>query len=201
MSLRGDWVVPTFNTGVFYDKPPLMFWLMMGSFKFWAERVLRTPARGGPGDWHGLGNLSPGTAAVLGRSRFLGRIGDHLEHYFHRLGPGGNGRFGLDVRHHAGHGPVCQGGTDRRNGGSSTCQNADGLPIRPTLAFLPTSWSVYAWIGVLLGLAVLAKGPVGFLLPAASLGLFLLVMNEPCGSASRMARHELALASPYPRSC
>ena len=38
---------------------------------------------------------------------------------------------------------------------------------------------LFRLIGVLLGLAVLAKGPVGFLLPAASLGLFLLVMNEP----------------------
>ena len=53
MSVRGDWVVPTFNTGVFYDKPPLMFWLMMGSFKLLGEqRVFRTPARGDPGDWH-----------------------------------------------------------------------------------------------------------------------------------------------------
>ena len=46
MSLRGDWVVPTFNTGVFYDKPPLMFWLMMGSFKLLgtSEFSARLPA-------------------------------------------------------------------------------------------------------------------------------------------------------------
>ena len=46
MGLRGDWVVPTFNTGVFYDKPPLMFWLMMGSFKFLgtSEFAARLPA-------------------------------------------------------------------------------------------------------------------------------------------------------------
>ena len=50
------------------------------------------------------------------------------------------------------------------------------------VAYRPTSWFAYAGIGVLLGLAVLAKGPVGFLLPAASLGLFLLVMNEPAAS-------------------
>jgi 4-amino-4-deoxy-L-arabinose transferase-like glycosyltransferase len=43
---------------------------------------------------------------------------------------------------------------------------------------LPASWSVYALIGALLGLEVLAKGPVGFLLPAASLGLFVLIMNQ-----------------------
>ena len=33
MAQRGDWVVPCYNNDVFYDKPPLMFWLMMGSFK------------------------------------------------------------------------------------------------------------------------------------------------------------------------
>jgi 4-amino-4-deoxy-L-arabinose transferase-like glycosyltransferase len=38
MSARGEWVVPTFNARIFYDnKPPLMFWLMMGSFKILGE--------------------------------------------------------------------------------------------------------------------------------------------------------------------
>ena len=54
-----------------------MFWLMMGSFKFLGdERVLphACPRR----SWRSAppGNLSPGAAAVLGRSRFLGRTGD-----------------------------------------------------------------------------------------------------------------------------
>jgi 4-amino-4-deoxy-L-arabinose transferase-like glycosyltransferase len=47
------------------------------------------------------------------------------------------------------------------------------------LAFVPASSLIYIAIGLLLGLAVLAKGPIGFLLPAASLGLFLLLMNAP----------------------
>ena len=49
---------------------------------------------------------------------------------------------------------------------------ATGLSARQVVVGLRMDWG-------LLGLAVLAKGPVGFLLPAASLGLFLLVMNEP----------------------
>ena len=89
----------------------------------------------------------------------------------------------LTLRHHAGHGPVCQGGTDRRARNRKPASGRDvGRIANPShMAFLPASWLVYASIGVLLGLAVLAKGPVGFLLPAASLGLFLLVMNEPGG--------------------
>ena len=44
--------------------------------------------------------------------------------------------------------------------------------------YVPKSWLTYVAIGGLLGLAILAKGPVGFLLPAASLGLFLLIANR-----------------------
>jgi 4-amino-4-deoxy-L-arabinose transferase-like glycosyltransferase len=67
------------------------------------------------------------------------------------------------------------------NGGQGLGWIGNPSPI----VFLPTSWSVYALIGVLLGVLVLAKGPVGFLLPAASLGLFLLVMNEPAARSVR----------------
>lgn len=37
MNTRGDWVVTTFNAALFCEKPPLMFWLMMGSFKILGE--------------------------------------------------------------------------------------------------------------------------------------------------------------------
>ncbi|MDY0168622.1 MAG: hypothetical protein RBS80_18890 [Thermoguttaceae bacterium] len=29
---RGDWVVPTYNGNLFPDKPPLMYWLMIGGY-------------------------------------------------------------------------------------------------------------------------------------------------------------------------
>jgi len=46
MSVRGDWVVTTYNAALFCEKPPLMFWLMMGSFKFLgiSEFSARLPA-------------------------------------------------------------------------------------------------------------------------------------------------------------
>ena len=46
MSVRGDWIVPTFNASLFPEKPPLMFWLMMGSFKLLGvnELAARLPA-------------------------------------------------------------------------------------------------------------------------------------------------------------
>ena len=133
MSVRGDWVVPTFNTGVFYDKPPLMFWLMMGSFKLLgaSEFSARLPAA----------ILAIGTALAtyhLARRLFSAEVGfwaglgDRLEHYFHGLGPGGHGRLGPGVRHHAGHGPVCQGSADRRTvRRQSASPNSARTAIRP----------------------------------------------------------------------
>src|SRR6516164_3607548 len=46
MTARGDWVVPMFNAKLFPEKPPLMFWLMMGSFEVQgvSEFAARMPA-------------------------------------------------------------------------------------------------------------------------------------------------------------
>ena len=51
--------------------------------------------------------------------------------------------------------------------------------VSSPLAFIPRSWLLFALIYVCMGVAVLGKGPVGFLLPLATLGLFLLIMNQP----------------------
>ena len=47
MNACGDWIVPRFNAAIIYDnKPPLMFWLMIGSFKVLgtSEFAARLPA-------------------------------------------------------------------------------------------------------------------------------------------------------------
>ncbi len=178
MSVRGDWVVPTFNTGVFYDKPPLMFWLMMGSFKLLgtSEFSARLPAA----------LLAIGTALAtyhLARRLFSAEVG-----FWAALATASNVIFTVSARAATVDSALTFVTTlamalfakGARIGEPAEARPADGSG---RLAFLPTSWSVYAWIGVLLGLAVLAKGPVGFLLPAASLGLFLLVMNGTSDTA------------------
>ena len=195
MSVRGDWVVTTFNTGVFYDKPPLMFWLMMGSFRLLgtSEFSARLPAAilaigtalatyhlarrlfsAEVGFWAGLVTASNILFTISARAATVdsaltlvttltmalfakgARIGEPVE-----AQPTGGGGHGVG----------------RIANPSYATLGRIGNP--PYMAFLPKSWSVFALIGVLLGILVLAKGPVGFLLPAASLGLFLLVMNEP----------------------
>ena len=70
MLQRGDWVVPTFNGEIFPEKPPLMFWLMMGSFRLFG--VTEFAAR----FWSAA--LGVGTALLtyhLGRLLFRAEVG------------------------------------------------------------------------------------------------------------------------------
>src|SRR5262249_48323327 len=45
MLTHGDWIVPTLNRQPFYDKPPLLYWLVAASFRLfgtneWAARLV-----------------------------------------------------------------------------------------------------------------------------------------------------------------
>jgi 4-amino-4-deoxy-L-arabinose transferase-like glycosyltransferase len=177
MSARGEWVVPTFNARIFYDnKPPLMFWLMMGSFKILGESEFsaRLPAA----------ILAIGATLAtyhLGRRLFSAEVG-----FWAGLATTSNVIFTLSARAATVDSALTFLTTltmalfaKGARIGEPPEAGAGRIANPSHLAFLPSSWSVYAWIGVLLGLGVLAKGPVCFLLPAAALGLFLLVMNEP----------------------
>ncbi|MEI8373803.1 MAG: glycosyltransferase family 39 protein [Planctomycetota bacterium] len=173
MSLRGDWVVTTFNASVFYDKPPLMFWLMMGSFKFLgtSEFSARLPAA----------IFAIGTALAtyhLARRLFSAEVG-----FWAGLVTTSNVIFTVSARAATVDSALVFITTLAMALFAKGARIGEPAEVQPVnrhgrLAFLPTSWSVYAMLGGLLGLAVLAKGPIGFLLPAASLGLFLLLMNE-----------------------
>ena len=149
MSVRGDWVVPTFNAGVFYDKPPLMFWLMMGSFRFLGESEFsaRLPAA----------ILAIGTALAtyhLARRLFSAEVG-----FWAGLATTSNIIFTVSARaatvdsaltfvttlamalfaKGARIGETVEAAADGRPGRSS------GRIGNPSyMAFLPTSWSVYA---------------------------------------------------------
>jgi 4-amino-4-deoxy-L-arabinose transferase-like glycosyltransferase len=178
MSVRGDWVVPTYNTGVFYDKPPLMFWLMMGSFKLLGESEFsaRLPAA----------ICAIGTALAtyhLARRLFSAEVG-----FWAGLITTSNIIFTVSARAATVDSALALVTTLAMALFAKGARIGESVQAPPAnspggLAYLPASWSVYALTGTLLGLAVLAKGPVGFLLPAASLGLFLLVMNGPAAQS------------------
>jgi 4-amino-4-deoxy-L-arabinose transferase-like glycosyltransferase len=190
MSARGDWVVPTFNNGIFYDKPPLMFWLMMGSFKLAGlnEFAARLPSA----------ILAVATALAtyrLARRMFSAEVGlwaglvvasNIIFIVSARAATVDSALTFVTVLAMALFAKGARLGEAVERSGSLNSDTSRPYPVplskgegNGQLAFLPSSWSIYAGIGLLLGLAILAKGPVGFLLPAAGMGLFLAVMNAP----------------------
>ena len=193
MSARGDWVVTTYNSALFCEKPPLMFWLMMGSFEFLgvSEFSARLPAA----------ILAIGTALAtyyLARRLFSAEVG-----FWAALATTSNIIFTVSARAATVDSALLFITTLAMAVFAKGARIGEAVESQPEvshgkLVFLPTAWSVYACLGILLGLAVLAKGPIGFLLPAASLGLFLLVMNGPAaapvsGAASWTVRARAAL--------
>ncbi len=190
MTVRGDWIVPTFNGHLFPEKPPLMFWLMMGSFKAIgvSEFAARLPAA----------LLAIGTALAtyhLARRLFSAEVG-----FWAGLVVASNIIFTVSARAAT----VDSALTFITTlvmllfaVGAGIGEPRDEAATRA--GFLPKSWLTFAAIGGLLGLAILAKGPVGFLLPAASLGLFLLIANRK-GKEDGLGGPSYAASGTWPRT-
>jgi 4-amino-4-deoxy-L-arabinose transferase-like glycosyltransferase len=162
MQQRGDWIVPVFNAELRAHKPVLLYWLIMSAYSVFG--VNEFAAR----FWSAL--LAVGTALAtyhIGRRLFSAQVG---------LWAGVILATSLmfDVA-----------------GRAATPDSAliffatlalmvYVLSTRPAEGLLfPDNWvSAAAMYGVM-GVAVLAKGPVGFVLPTAVIGMFLLIMRLP----------------------
>lgn len=146
----GDWVVPTFNYKLRVDKPALLYWLQIGAYEVFGvnEFAARLPSALAAALTllltYELGRLLAGATAGLLAGLLLGSM-----------------TLFCAAAHFA---------------------NPDALlTALTTLTFL-VFWRGLARsgrlgfgaLGVATGLAVLAKGPVGLVLPGAALGLFLL---------------------------
>ncbi len=217
MNACGDWIVPRFNGAIIYDnKPPLMFWLMIDSFKVvgTSEFAARLPAAilavgttlityrlarrlfsAEVGFWAGLATVSNIIFAVSARAAtvdsavtFLTVLTMALFAKQARIGESAEAKPADDRRTTVGRiaNPSYVAYPIVSLPGHDQVALVGRIANPSYVAYRPKSWWVYASIGVLLGLGVLAKGPVCFLLPAASLGLFLLAMND--APASRLAR-------------
>ena len=158
---RGDWVVPWFNGRMFPEKPPLMFWSMMAGYGIcgvneWGARLFSAV----------FGVATALAAFHLGRILFNVRVG-----LWTGLITATTVIFTVSAR-------------------AATVDSA--LTFVTTAAFLFFAMArtsrqnegvtkfglgyavaMYACIGA----AVLAKGPVGMLLPLAAMGFFLLVAD------------------------
>ena len=176
MAARGDWVVPTFNGVLFPDKPPLMFWLMISGYKlfgmtefaarFWSAvfavgtalatyHLGRLLFRAEVGFWAGLIVASTLIFTVSARAATV----DSALVFFNTAA--------LAIF-------VASGVGARRRGEDSQAARDDP----PRGGFTPGPWVSFLVLYAAIGVTVLAKGPVGFLLPVATMGLFLLIVNR-----------------------
>jgi 4-amino-4-deoxy-L-arabinose transferase-like glycosyltransferase len=174
MLQRGDWVVPRFNGEIFPEKPPLMFWTMIAGYKVFGINELG--ARFGSA---AMALLTALATYHLGRRLFTAEVG-----LWAGLILPATFIFTVSARAATVDSALTLatllailcfafGGIAKRRTSDNPPEPTPGLPD-----YVPRSW--ISWVGVYacLGVAVLAKGPIGLLLPAAGIGLFLMVMNQ-----------------------
>ena len=154
MFQRGDWVVPWFNGLMFPEKPPLMFWTMMAGFELFGVNEF------GARFFSAVFGIATALAAFhLGRILCSARVG-----LWTGLITASTIIFTVSAR-------------------AATVDSA--LTLTTTLAFLlfaiarrrSATWPALAGMYACIGVAVLAKGPVGMVLPLGAMGLYLLVAD------------------------
>ncbi|HEV2970522.1 MAG TPA: glycosyltransferase family 39 protein [Pirellulales bacterium] len=195
MMARGDWVVPTFNHHPWLEKPVLVYWLMIGSFRVFGptEFAARFPSaicalgtalvayqlgrrlfRPQVGLWAGLILATSLMFVVVGRAA----THDSTMIFFTTLSL---------LAYVVGMGPAFwKTGTVPFSSAEAIAPAMDeeakkgDSPRRMTRfrAVLPKSWWSFVAMYVPLGLAVMAKGPLGVLLPIAALGMFVWISGS-----------------------
>ncbi len=178
---RGDWIVPTFNAQLRTDKPILIYWLMQVSFRLFG--VSEFSAR------FGSALLAIGTTLLtyhLGRKLFSPDVGllagviVCTSLMFSAIGrsvtPDSVLIFCLTLAftsyvwavaaRRGGH--FCGEMSDKESPVSATSWNE----------LLPATWQASLPMYIAMSFAILAKGPIGVLLPCTIIGLLLLVTRR-----------------------
>ena len=157
---QDQWVVPSFNGQMFPDKPPLMFWMMMVAYKLFGttEFAARFPSAV-------LGVATVLATYALGKRLFSAGAG-----FWAGLILASTIIFTVSAR-------------------AATVDSA--LTFLTTAAMIcfvrgqeekETRWISFVLAYACLGVAVLAKGPVGVVLPGAVFCVFLCVVHVPRAS-------------------
>jgi len=192
MADRGDWVVPVFNGELFHDKPPLMFWTMIagGELFGWNEFGMRFFSAI-------FGVLTALAVYHLGRLLFDQRTGFWaavvmtVNVLFTISARAATVDAALTLATTLAFGALVLGGRrlfapqpteapmpDAAGPCPRAVPAACPPPLPPTDARSAAPTVAWPWAAVMwaaMGVAVLAKGPVGLLLPAAAIGLFLML--------------------------
>jgi 4-amino-4-deoxy-L-arabinose transferase-like glycosyltransferase len=167
MFVTGDWLTPMFNGAPRFDKPPLIYWLMGGSFGLF-----------GVNEWAARLPVAVCGSAIVGAVFYLlhwlrrNQLTENLQYFAPYLG---SAIVALNVQ------MVFFG----RTGYSDMLLNAcfAGSLIAFFLGYCQPETPVrqrlcYLLFFALMGLGVLTKGPVGAVLPGAIVFIFLLVTQN-----------------------
>jgi 4-amino-4-deoxy-L-arabinose transferase-like glycosyltransferase len=175
MMQRGDWVVPFFNAELRGHKPVLLYWLMMSAYGVLG--VTEFAAR----FWSAV--LGIGTVFLtygIGRRLFDARVG-----FWAALILATSLMFGVASRAATPDSPLIFFSTAALLAYVLAAFPRDGGATKE-VGFAERSWepaALHWWAAAtmygLMGVAVLAKGPVGAVLPTAVIGMFLLIVRLP----------------------
>lgn len=171
---RGDWVVPIFNSQLRKHKPALLYWLMMSAYSVWG--VTEFAAR----FWSAA--LAVGTCLatyMIGKRLYDDRVG-----FLAGIALATSMMFVVAARAATPDSVLVFCGTVSLmffvvgafpKSGSKT----DGSAEEDDQAWFPTKQWIVVAMYLTMGLGVLAKGPIGFLLPMAMIGMYGLLKTLP----------------------
>lgn len=182
MFLRNDWIVPTFNAELRTHKPVLLYWCMLIAYHVGGanEFTARLPSA-----LAAIGTVL--LTYAIGRRLFNPRVG-----FWAAIALSCSVSFAMVGRAATPDGVLIFSSTlalalfvfgtfARRKSVTGDVTDSDQpAPLQRTTGYwFPTRPSLIAIMYAAMGLAVLAKGPVGFLLPTAIIGMFLLIQRLP----------------------
>jgi 4-amino-4-deoxy-L-arabinose transferase-like glycosyltransferase len=182
MMARSDWVVPTFNDELRQQKPVLLYWLIMSAYGLFGQTEFAARF------WSAA--LAIGTViATYGIARrLIGPLAGLLAGTILCT----NLMFDVTARAATPDSVLIFCGTVALwlyVMGTFAPRNqqdlgADTLKLRVPDSWFPQNYLIVIAMYAMLGLGVLAKGPVGFLLPMAIIGMFGLIQRLPKKPAS-----------------
>ncbi|MEE3370336.1 MAG: glycosyltransferase family 39 protein [Planctomycetota bacterium] len=180
MTSRGDWVVPTFNTELRTHKPILLYWFIMAAYALFGvnEFAARFPSA----------LLAVGSCLLtwnIGRRLFDDRVG-----LWAAVILASSLMFDVAGRAATPDSTLIFFSTLSIYLFSCGTTAAEQTTISREKSWFPHSHSLVAGMYAAMGFAVLAKGPIGMVLPTAVIGMYLLLV--------RLRRATLPAASGQP---
>jgi len=179
MMMRGDWIVPIFNDEMRGAKPVLLYWLIMSAYavfgvnefaaRFWSAMLAVGTVIGTYHIGRRLFSANVGLwAALILATTLMFDVAGRAATPDSLLIFCGTMALLIYVL-----------GTFKPSAASSSRPLAPQLQIEGH--YFPRRWPIVALMYGFMGLGILAKGPVGLVLPTAVIGMFLLIVRLQSG--------------------